>query len=346
MDSILDEVLNSEVGSKAAANALGVVKSRYRELVAYGNVTSFSMQEDWHRCRRRFQIKKLQADNNSNAEQETNVDFAFGHAVGAGIATYDETKDLDKAIFSAFLAWNMDLLEEKEWKASRNPKKSFHHAVWALMAYEVFYQEETDLADYEVVKTEAALAVDFENGYFYVGHVDEILRHKETGQLKIKENKTTGFATVDPAIYSNKEQALSYSIVADQLGASEYEVLYTVYSTPEQRWMLMPFTKTNLAKAEWLQGQLFIAQEIEASAEINFFPKNGDGCVKWNRRCEFYESCDFDSVKVFGKRYEGLKKCQSLEELDEIEKFDYKFTWTEIVERQKKRVSGEVGEAS
>lgn len=334
-DDVLTDLLGSDV--KAATNAaFGVRKDNYQQLVAIGNLTSYSMQQVLHTCPRKFQLMKLGADSNTETEKEVNCDFAFGHAVGAGVAVYDQTRDMKQAIWAAFLAWNIDLFEEAPPKPKRPaPNKSFWHAVWALKVYETFFEEETDLADYEVVKLEATIGVDLENGYFYSGHIDEILQSKSTGRFKVKENKTTVYATVDPAMYANQDQALSYAIVVDSLGAAEYEVLYTVYSSTEQRWMQFEFVKGPLSKAEWLQGQAFVASDIEQYSEHNFFPKRGSGCISFGRRCEHFETCDFNSERVFGKRYDGLRRIESLSELDAIETLDFKMTWSEIVQRQK-----------
>lgn len=338
-DEVLAELLNSNVNS-ATETAFGVRKDNYRQLVALGNVTSYSMQEVLHACARKFQLLKLQADNEGEREFEANVDFAFGHAVGAGVAVFDETKDLNKAVWAAFLAWNIDLFAESQKKANRpDPKKSFHHAIWALYVYSNFVEEDTDLADYEVVKTEANIAVDLENGYFYVGHIDQLLKNKYTGKFRVKENKTTSYSTVDPAMYANSDQALSYAVVVDSLGDAEYEVLYTVYSSTEQRWMQFLFVKSPLSKIEWLQDQAITASTIDLYAEKNFFPKRGSSCLAFGRRCEHFETCDFDSERVFGKKFNQLKRVQSLVELQEIELSDFAFKWSDIVKRQRERLN-------
>lgn len=344
MDSnadILADVLDSNLGD-TTRSAYAVRKDNYQQLVAFGNVTSYSMQSVLRQCARKFQLLKLQADCNDREEREPNCDFAFGHAVGAGVAVFDATGDLDKAMWAAFLAWNIDLLEEAPRKENRPaPNKSFHHALWALQTYKTFREESTDLPEYDVVKTEATIVVDFEDGHYYTGHIDELLRHRETGKFKVKENKTTVYSTVDPAQYANSDQALSYSVVVDAAGDSEYDVLYTIYSSTEQRWIQFEFTKTPLAKAEWLQGQLFIHSEIDTYKEHNFFPKNGASCISFGRRCEFYESCDFNSKRVFGKTFVDLKRIESVEELAEIEGADYVVKWSDLVKNQQSKLAGE-----
>lgn len=343
LDTEFEELLASNLTDKASSNSKLVLKNNYRDLQKFGNVTSYSMQQGLHTCPRLFQISKMEADmpQASDYIEEDNPDFAFGHAVGAGVATYDETQDLDQAMWACFLAWNIDLFARKEKKERRpDPNKSYAHACWAVKMYATFYEEELCLQEYEVVKNEATIAVDFENGHFYVGHIDTLLRSRDTGQYKVKENKTTVYTNVHPSLYSNSEQALSYALVVDTVGASEYSVLYCIYSSSEMRWMSYEFHKDTLAKAQWLQDQAFIHSTIDMYEDHNFFPKRGGSCSnQFGKPCKYYESCDFDSAKVYGKNYSALRKLGSLAELEEIEHIDYAFTWSEIVARQKENLN-------
>lgn len=337
---LLQELLDSNLNDKSPATiAAGIRKDDYSKLVAFGNVTSFSMEQVLHACARKFQLLKLSAGSSTEtSERESNPTFAFGHAVGAGVAEFDASRDRQKAILAALLAWDIDLFAEqlpREGTKQRNPMKSFHHAVWAIYCYETFYWEETDLQEYDLVKAEATLAVDFENGFYYVGHIDEQLRHRDTGQFKIKENKTTVFATVDPALYSNSDQALSYALVVDSVGASEYDVMYCVYSSTEQRWMRFDFVKSALQKAEWMQDHAMMHSMIGMYEQANFFPKRGRSCIEFNRRCEHYETCDFNSERVYGLKYSELPIVESFEDLVAVKPFDYQFSWSQILEQQK-----------
>lgn len=329
---LLSSVLDSDVSSSTTAFA--VRKDNYSQLVAIQNLSSYSMQQNLYSCPRKFQLAKMEADCVDSGERENNVDFAFGHAVGAGVAEYDKSQDLKRAYWAAFLAWNLDLLETKAPKeGGREQKKSFGHAMYALNLYEEFFQEE-GLGEYDVAYTEAVLGVDFEDGNFYTGHVDTILKHKVLGSYLIKENKTTGFAAVDPALYANSDQGLGYSAVVSALGATEYEVFYCIYSCPEQRWIAMRFVKSPLAKAEWLQTQLLFGTEKDEYARINFFPRRGGSCFQFNRRCKYFETCDFNTQAVFGKRFDELRRIESLEELDAIERLDFKLTLTDLIQSQ------------
>lgn len=315
-----------------------VVKDSYQLLTSHRNLTTYSTQENLHACPRLFQIKKIRAST-GNAVRTQTPTFAFGHAVGAGVACYDQTLDLRAAIFQAFLAWDMDL-DADERKLGRRNGKSFWEAIWALYCYKSFHADETNLSDYEVVKVEGTVAIDFEDGHFYSGHIDEVLRHKETGRFKVKENKTSGLSNIDTALYSNSDQALSYAVVVDMLGGSEYEVMYTIYSSTEQRWIQYDFVKPVSLKAAWIQDQLLIHSQIESYQELNFFPKRGRSCFNYMRRCEEYGTCDTGCKTVFGKEFSDLPTINSLADIEAIEHIDFPTTLSEIVERQRQKLAG------
>ncbi len=336
MDDILDMPL--EQVSFRGTNANRVVKDTYSQLKRLQNVSSYSMQSEFYTCPRKFMRSKLRADQEGKETREANVTFAFGHAVGAGVAAFDETLDLRAAIWQAFLAWDVDLLEV-EVKHNKPTGKNFAEAVWALYLWKSFHHEQTDLLDYEVVKSEATLVVDTEDGHYYISHIDELLKHKETGALRIKENKTTGLVNVDAAMYSNTDQTLSYSVLVDMLGEQEYEVMYTIYSVSNREWIYFPFIKSASKKAEWLQDQLLRNAQQDQYAELKFFPKRGQNCMQYNRRCSEYEVCDTSAKFAFGKEFSDLPRCTSREQLEAIEHIDYFTTLSEVVERQKQRQS-------
>ena len=341
------DILDSFFAQAPAANtATKVLKDNYSQLVAHGNLSSYSMQSVLHACPRKYQIKKLQAATGTS-ERIQSVTFSFGHAVGAGVAEYDKTQDLDTAVWAAFLAWDIDLLEieTKGTYADGTGKptgKSFAMAIWALQKYQVFVDEETNLRDYETVKIEANIAIDFEDGHWYSGHIDELLRHRETGSYLVKENKTTGLRAVSPALYSNSDQALSYAVVIDMLGGNEFEVLYTIYSSSIQEWIQHRFVKSSVKKASWLQDQLLMHQQLDAYVELDFFPMRGASCFDFMRPCEYYGKCELDPSGVFGVRFDQLEKVTSIDQLHAVETVDYYTTLSAIVARQQSKLMIEI----
>jgi hypothetical protein len=330
METAVTEIVPGTGASPAA------VQDRYSQLVAHGNLRTYSTTETFHSCPRKFALQKMQAALNTEVRLNTTT-FAFGHAVGAGVAEFDATEDMNKAVWAAFLSWDMDLLAD-ERKQGRKNGKSFHEAVWALYTYRTFREEDTDLGDYESVGIEKTIAVDFGDGHFFSGHIDQLLRNKYTGKYRVKENKTTGLSNIDPCMYSNSDQALGYSTVIDSLGASDYEVMYTIYSATEQRWVQFSFIKPVYKKAEWLQDQLLINQQIDTYSELRFFPKRGSSCFSYMRRCEYYETCDLSFASSFGQEFIDLPKIANIDSISAIEPVDYATSLNDLVKAQKENM--------
>ena len=301
----------------------------YAKLQSFINTTSYSMLGELHACPRKLQLIKSRALKAGHVPQ--NVDFAYGHAVGAGIQSYLATGgNLDMALFNTFLAWRIPFEAAIEKK---------HKTIWdtwlAVLAYQSFHQEH--LEDWEVWKLpngkpaiELAIEIDCENGYKHYMHIDVILQNKFTGQLAIQENKTHGFTAAEAAIYANSAQALSYGIPIDMLSSNtSYEVFYVCYSSVSREWELLPFTKSTSLKAEWIADIRLDHAAIQTYRQINFWPKRGESCYNFGRRCEFFGSCNI----VSDANVERI-----LPDGESAERVDYSFKLSEIIGRQKERI--------
>lgn len=338
----LTTLLNSTVGDNEVdfelgiRTSLGVGKGDYSRLHSYRNVLSYSMSELLHACPRKYQIQKQRAATGERTFSSS-ATFAFGHAVGAGVAVYDKTQDLRAAIWAGFLSWNIQFDASGSSGGAVDPKESFPWVVNALEKYADFYHSETDLADWEVVEIEAALLVDLETentlGYkFYdTGHADVILRNKHDGRLRIKENKTSGRNVIHPAMYSNSDQALGYSVVASCFGETDYEVMYTVYTKKEERWVQFDFPKSILQRAEWMRSRLLVAEEVDTYSHGNFFPTRGSSCFDYSRECPEYGSCTMNLQRRFGQKFSDLQ-IASEDDLMQIENFTHRVTLTQVKE--------------
>lgn len=300
----------------------------YNKLQAYRNVTSFSILSVLHQCPRKFQLVKARASAGESAA--ANVDFAFGHSVGAGVQAWLSSEfDMAAAIFNGFMAWRIPYTAEIP-----NKKKSIWQATLAIQKYAEFHREY--LEDWEVwvlpngkPAIELSFSIDFENGYKHYCHIDVILEHKLSGRLAIQENKTSGFKETEAALFANSSQALSYAVLIDQLrDDTSYEVFYCVYSTPAQEWQLLPFTKSTALKAEWINDVLLDHATLSTYKEIGFYPKRGESCYAFNRRCEFFGSCNMTA---------HLAELAELPKEEEAERVDFAFTITEIRNKQHSR---------
>lgn len=332
--------------SEAKAISANTSDKAYRRLTASANVTSYSLLSNLHDCPRKYELEKLKANHPSSQVPDDgppNLDFAYGHAVGAGIQTYAATGSVTAAIFAAMLAWKAPWDAEKLTKQGQPTGKSLTFATLAVEKFSYWWAE--NMSEWEVVvlpsgkkAVELAFAVDFENGKYHFGHIDVVLRNRSSGTLAVWEGKTTGFENVDEAVYANSNQALGYSVVVDaiarELGidGTEYEVMYIVYSSKSREFQLLPFGKTRAQRAEWLQDVLLDHASLDTYKRINFYPKRGENCVnRYGFTCAWFGSCTMRTESLFP----GLVPAD-LTDVDSVEALDFKFKLSELVAAQRK----------
>lgn len=329
-DDFFESEISTATGDSSNGNAVfGALqaertsKKDYRAAYIYINVTSYSQRQSLHNCPRDFQIYKTPTAGNGNALP--NVDFIFGHSVGAGIQAYLATRNKNAALFASLLAWNTDL----DW----NPLPKKQKTSWfAVLAVEKFiYWWELEMANnWEIAyfngkpATELTFFLDCENGYYHAGHIDVVLRHKKTGQYLVVEIKTTAIRNVDEAQYGNSEQPLGYSLVLDKIAGdlnatNSFQVLYLVYSTTQRALIPIPFTKSRSDRVEWLQDLLLDHSLISTYRNLNFFPQRGDSCWSFGGRCSHYGVCNLgvhkraNNFKVFDRNRMDLPETVDFE---------------------------------
>lgn len=300
-DPTISPLLSAGDKNLAVLQSNKTSKKDYRDTYRFINVTSSSQRREL-KCARKFQIMKTPATTAGSGLGFVNIDFVFGHSVGAGVQTYLVTGSKDAAIFAGMLAWNTDLdaVHEKKSKS----------AFFATLAIEKFvhWWHENMAAHWEVAlfngkpASELTFFIDTQNGYYHAGHIDIVLRHKTTGRYMVLELKTTAIRTVDEAQYGNSEQPLGYSIILDKIAAeleatSTFEVLYLVYSSTNREWTPFPFTKNRSQRMEWLQALLIDHTLIGTYRKLEFFPKNGEACWSFSSRCDHYGICDLKSTQ-------------------------------------------------
>ena len=302
---------------------------QYQKLQQYRNVTSYSTLDVLHTCPRKLQQIKARAASGGNSD--SNVDFAFGHAVGAGVQAWLSSKgDMTAAIFNGMMAWRLPYTASIERKG-----KSLPLAILAIEKYVAFHEEA--LGDWDVwvlpngkPAIELSIEIDFENGYKHYMHIDVILEHKFTGRLAVQENKTTGFKEIEAAIYANSAQALSYAVLIDMLrDDTSYEVFYTVYSTVAREWQMLPFAKSTTLKAEWINDVKLDHATLSTYHALNFYPKRGESCYAYMRRCEFFGECNITS---------SLPETLVLPAGAHAERVDYSFKISDVITRQHTKI--------
>lgn len=314
----------------------------YKYTGGYG--VSYSRLQTLKTCARKFQIENLVG----YRPRESNVTFAYGHMVGAGIQEILEHNDLDLAIFNAALEWDLRI-DAIGTNSEVTAKKSFAYAMEAIERFSYLMNGlgtnsiKEDLSDWkvarftndagkDVVGIETSFEVKYvsedmegnEKDYVYEGHIDCILYNEKKKQLKVLELKTSGMTKLHPAMYANSQQALGYSIIVDiiakQLGCgSSYEVTYLIYQSKSQGYTVFPFFKTSKQKADWINSLLLDTHLIETyRAYTDQWPVNASGCFAYFRPCNYFERCHLEN-DYFEKLLKEDKTTNSFVESEDVD---------------------------
>jgi len=270
---------------------------------------SYSTLLALHKCPRMMVLQRLES------EPDESIHLAYGSSFGVGFQSLLSGESLEKAVWEAFKAWSVDLLEEKP-----KDKKSFWYVVTMLEKFNsvkdsYFFSRGWELAYFQgKPAVELGARIDFPDGFYYLIFIDIVLINKRTGELKVLELKTTKYTEPDEALYANSWQAILYSVFLDAIaeeygiGAySSYEVLYFIISSAAMDFIPMPFKKSKLQKARALQ---YIFQDIERiqSYEATGFPMCGESCFNYAsyRPCPKFGICHMSIPNVVLKSEEAL----------------------------------------
>lgn len=287
-----------------------------------------------HSCPRKFELYRRRSTFRTEESIKSTVTFAFGHVVGTGIAEILQGIPIDQVIWNMYLGWHTDL-------AARDDKldKGIYTAIFAIQRL-VAMRETGFLQEYELVyyngqpATELSFAIDFPDGFRLRGFVDAVLRHTGTGQIIVLECKTTGAVTLNPATYKNSAQAIGYSIVLDVIfpEISSYEVLYLVYQTKSKEYTPIPFEKSYLQRALWIQELLLDIETIKMYEAAEVYPMRGESCFSFFRECEYFNTCQLSTKYL-------TKPCTETES-DKTE-YQIKLSLSDLLETQLKKTEQE-----
>ncbi len=261
---------------------------------------SYSFKTLKDRCPRKYQLSRLritQDEQNPLAAMNQNLTFAFGHVVGSGVQDVMCGKSYEETIFNMFLAYHADLLDRDDKRV-----KSFWHAMLAIDRF-IAMRSQGLLDGYELVYYEGKPAVELSfliclpDGFKMRGSIDIILRHIETGNILVLEDKTDSGASLYPAKYKNSSQALGYSVIVDILFPhnSGYDVMYLVYLTKQQEFETAVYHKSHAQKALWIQELLLDVEQIKLYEIAGVYPQYGHSCYDFFRECEYFQTCNLST---------------------------------------------------
>lgn len=346
VDNLLDATLDTalgDLGNNTSDIPVTVVELPEGEADPRLKLLSHSSRTTLHKCPRKYQLYRLnseQQETDSIKETESSVTFAYGKAVGMGVQSALESEKTEVDILmDTFLEWDTDLLDE-----TPRQNKSFWLAMFAVTKF-IGLREKGFLADYELVyykgkpAVELAFQVILPDGYKYRGFVDAVLKHRTTGEIMVLENKTAS-GTAQSAQYKNSGQALGYSVVLDILfpEMSSYTVLYLVYETKSYEYKQLPFKKSLLQRALWLQDLLIDTQIISTYESFDTYPMHGESCFDFFRECEYLGLCTLTT--------ENLTKPLTSDVVEKLaadeENYDFSLDFYDLVEAQVAK--GDIGD--
>lgn len=307
---------------------------------------SYSRVEMVSACPRKFEI----AAKYRLAPRVESATFAYGHAVGAGVQYTIAGRDFNHVMLQVL--FNYDYPFEKQGTESeQKSKKSYWHALdtvekfyKAYKAGQMPYLAGWELATFKdsngnkVPAVELTFVIDLGDGWTYEGHIDLVLYNPLTNRYLVLELKTTGSKRIDEATYANSDQAVGYGVVIDTIAgnikaSASFDVLYLVNKTDDGSFWPYIFTKTPKDKAEWLMKLLTIQSQIDAYEGNQFYPKYGQSCMDYYRRCEYFNHCKRDNIEL-----ENITS--NVSNLDtvtytQMENPTFMYTLDEVVARQK-----------
>lgn len=281
---------------------------------------SHSALEVLHTCERKYQLQRL-LQSDTEGEDTGNAHLSFGHSIGAGVASYLQHQDQDRALFDAWMAY---------WPEEENDKKSVVRAQLAMQA--AFHHLDNILMEYELVYFEGKPAVELsfrlniDESYYFVGYIDVVLQNRFSGRYGVFEVKTTGLELLDLSpLYKHSGQALGYSITLDRIvgkNLAEYDVLYFVCQLKRDfnsiKFHLLPFQKTLYDRFNWFITLGLDVKHLKEMAELNIYPKREDACLHFMKPCVYFGTCNLHSFDIPKKLEEDSKEYQFVYEMNDL----------------------------
>lgn len=322
-------------------------KRRTSKQLDYYNRTetglSYSRGLTLHSCPRKYML-----DSKYKLRKRTgSVTFAYGHAVGAGIQAVLSGMSRDRSLMFTILEYDYDINKFGNQSEQRSNKSLWHALAFVNRFYYLYesnqltYLDGWEVAEFErdgetIRGVELTFVIELGDGYTYEGHIDLVLYNPRKNRYMVLELKTTNANRIDEATYRNSAQPVLYGIIIDNIAgnlnaSSSFDVLYIIGRSKTQDIIPMPFTKTPADKAEQLMSMLVDKQQVEQFEELQYYPKRGESCFSYFRRCEYYLMCGKTEEQLRAEEYD-----ESDDELiySKLEEPTFMFTIDELLDRQ------------
>lgn len=264
---------------------------------------SYSSSGTFDSCARKFEFRKIYP---RPARTRTSLAAEVGKCLHEGFQTYLATQSEDDAYWALLNAYPYDL-EAAEW----DDKRSLESCVSTLESM-IAYGNMDEWELLQIIKPNGekvpAIEVPFElvlkgitlpdgRGISIIGYIDAAMRNLVTGLHRTMDIKTNRSNLKDAsAKYQFDNQQTPYGIAISHVTGvpiDEFEVLYLdcFVDLVEPRTTLYSYHRDSTDIEEWLVNTVLRAERIKRALEMDYFPRTDNGCLSFNRPCEFLELC-------------------------------------------------------
>ncbi len=307
---------------------------------------STSSRDLFLECERKYQLVELLE---GNERESHSAIFSFGHGWGDGVVEYLITGDLDAAVYRAWLSYwphleDITSLRLEEWCVQG--LRQAQHKLDSI-------REVWEVAEFNGKPArELGFHIDINERFYWQSAMDAVLRHKRDSYLGVFECKHT-FSYLDDItpMYKNSGQALGYSIVLDQIAQqplASFPLHYFIGQwirgeLPKVTIHHYQWRKTLLDRLNWFLTLGVDVQRLQQLLDMGLFPMRGHSCLKYNKPCQFFGTCNLRSNDVW-KTDEYFLKTKNAH-IQEVEaNIQFRFKLDDIVANHIQRIKEELGQ--
>ena len=245
--------------------------------------------------------------------------------------------DLDTCYYECIINYSTSSFIQLDAKI----KKQLYHAMIAVrefykIAQQIRIEYEVLEFNYEgedIIGIEPEFSIQFQHNKLYNGHIDVLMRHKETKVPKVIEIKTTTLRSVHPSVYSNSNQVKGYALATKFLQykgllteTSKVDVEYHVYKSGSGEWespLLLSYSHNDVIA--YLKDLNVKCKVLDLYEEEDNYPCNGSACNNFFRACEFYNTCHWPIDRFAkGEKFKNTEGNNFFVSITEFEEF---YSW-------------------
>lgn len=284
---------------------------------------SHSSMSAFYSCARKFEFRKF----HQCSRKEESLPMMGGTAMHIALQDFLVHRDADKGLFELLMAFDM------RWQESGMKARS-------LEAYIGTYLEAIKfnlLDEYEIAKIkrldgsvspaiEVPFAIEIQNFPWgadgktitvrYVGRIDFIVYNKFTDSYMVWDLKTTTKDVDMDAEFRFDTQCLPYGLVLEELLERDYSTGFQVAYWVTKVDALAPlnkyysYMKDQQDIQDWLKSFMITLHDIKRYWEMGWFPRNGNACSSWNRKCTFFDLCETRNPKTINALLDSINQGQ------------------------------------